>query len=219
MSSLPTFPKFSVHAEESSAGPRWRKWIDKFENLLCALDIQNDSRRKALLLHYIGDEAYDIYLTFSDAKKGIGAIDNDGNTIEYNVLKQSFTTYFTPKENQAFEIYKFRQTVQADGESIDSFHTRLRTLASTCNFHDTDLEVLTQIIHGCSSARVRRRAMVGNYSLEKTLEVACALELSEARATEIESSTRGSMNSVKLIKRGNYNQQQNGWRGNSSYNS
>ena len=61
--------------------------------------------------------------------------------------------------------------------------------------------------------------MVGNYSLEKTLEEAHALELSEARATEIESSTRGSMNSVKLIKRGNYNQQQNGWRGNSSYNS
>ena len=205
MSSLPTFPKFSVHSEESSAGPRWRKWIDKFENLLCALDIQNDSRRKALLLHYVGDEAYDIYLSFSDAMKGIGAVDTDGNTNEYNVLKKSFTTYFTPKENQAFEIYKFRQAKQIEGENIDSFHTRLRTLASTCNFHDTDLEVFTQIIHGCSSARVRRRAMMGNYTLEKTLDEARAIELSEARATEIEGF--GSGNSVKFVARGRHNQQ------------
>ena len=75
---------------------------------------------------------------------------------------------------------------QAGGEGIDSFHTRLRTLASACNFHDVDQEVLTQIIHGCSSARVRRRALMGNFTLDKTLAEARALELSESRAAEIE---------------------------------
>ena len=51
MANLPSFSPFGVHADEQSAGPRWRKCVDRFENLLCALDI-NDEKEKghALIL-------------------------------------------------------------------------------------------------------------------------------------------------------------------------
>ena len=61
---LPNFHPFPVHSDEQLSGVRWRKYIDKFENLLCALDVHDDARKKALLLHYIGDEAYDILGSF-----------------------------------------------------------------------------------------------------------------------------------------------------------
>ena len=47
---LPNFHPFSVHSDEQSSGVRWRKYIDKFENLLCALDVYqckaDDTRKK-----------------------------------------------------------------------------------------------------------------------------------------------------------------------------
>ena len=62
----PSFSPFSVHVDEQSAGPRWRKWIDRFENLLCALDINDDRKKRAMLLHYVGEEVYDIFNSFTD---------------------------------------------------------------------------------------------------------------------------------------------------------
>ena len=198
---LPSFPAFQVQSgrgneTSNSAGLRWKKWLSKFDNMLCALDIDTDTRRKALLLHYVGEEAYDIYDSFTDTEKGIGATreetNSNGETVnvpdEYAKLCKSFTSYFTPKQNLSFEVYKFRQAKQEEGESIDSFYTRLRTLSSTCNFHDKDSEILSQIIQGCTSSRVRRRALRDNYTLEKLIEETRALELSENRATEMESS-------------------------------
>lgn len=164
---LPPFPPFQVHAEEQSAGTRWRKYLAKFENLLTALNIVNDDRKKAMLLHYIGEEAYDIYDSFSDEKKGKGATVTVGDVTrpnEYPVLKQSLTDYFTPKANTSYEVFKFRQAKQNAGEAIDSYYTRLRTLASTCEFHNADNEILGQVMQGCTSTRIRRWALRDNFN-------------------------------------------------------
>lgn len=205
MASLPNFPAFSVHAEEHSAGVRWKKWIDRFENMLCATDIDSDKKKKAMLLHYVGDETYDIYDSFTDEQKGVGAVRRvDGHDIpdEYNVTKKSLTDYFTPKRNTSYEVFKFRQATQNVGESMDSFHTRLRSLAATCNFHDTDREILSQILQGCSSSRVRRKALKDDMTLANVLAEARATELSDARAAEIEQACSSDASSVNAVKRG-----------------
>ncbi|CAB4032902.1 Hypothetical predicted protein, partial [Paramuricea clavata] len=62
MASLPDFPPFNVH-EDSNAGPRWKKWLTRFERLLCGLNITADKRKTALLLHYAGPDVDDIYDT------------------------------------------------------------------------------------------------------------------------------------------------------------
>ena len=183
------FLPFSVHADEQSAGPRWRKWIDRFENLLCALDINDYRKKKAMLLHYVGEEVYDIFDSFTDQQKGLGAVREtpDGNVPdEYGVAKRSLTEFFTPKKNTTEEIFKFRQASQNSGETIDSFYTRLRTLASTCDFHDADKEILSQILQGCTSSRLRRKALKDDYTLKQVLDEAKALELSESRASVVE---------------------------------
>ena len=185
---LPTFEHFSVFSDEQSCGPRWKKWIAKLDNLLLAMAITDDKRKKALLLHYAGDECLDIYDAMTDAQKGVGAT-RDNVSIEYDTVKQSFTAYFTPKKNTNFEILKFRDIKQLSDESIDAFHTRLRTQASLCEFTNVDGEILTQILWGSTSARLRRRALRDNYTLDQALAEARSQELSERRAGEIEKST------------------------------
>ena len=86
------FAKYSsISGDEQSSGVRWRKYTAKFENLLCSLDVHDDARNKALLLHHIGDEAYDIFDSFSDEQKGIGSVNVEGEANEYETLKHSFT--------------------------------------------------------------------------------------------------------------------------------
>ncbi|GFN83105.1 RNA-directed DNA polymerase-like protein [Plakobranchus ocellatus] len=57
---LPHFPPFKIREDELSAGTRWKKWFQKFENLITALDITDEKRKKALLVHYGGDEILDL---------------------------------------------------------------------------------------------------------------------------------------------------------------
>ena len=85
--------------------------------MLVGIDISDDNRKCALLLHYAGEEASDIFETLVDT----------GNT--YPTAKQKFTDYFAPKKNTEFEIYKFRQAKQEQLETIDTFRTRLRQLS------------------------------------------------------------------------------------------
>lgn len=181
---LPSFASFPV--DEQSAGVRWKKWVQKFENLICGLDIKSDDRKRALLLHYAGDGVFDIVESFTPEQRGTDATDDDGNPNSYKVLRDSLNAYFTPKQNTSFDVFKFRQAKQHEGEAIDAFSTRLRIMASLCNFQDTDREILAQIIQGCTSTRLRRKALKDDLSLANVLAEARSLELSDARAAEIE---------------------------------
>jgi hypothetical protein len=217
MANLPPFPSFNIHdsgdtsnSSSNSAGVRWRKWTEKLDNLICALDIDIDKRKKALLLHYCGEECFDIYDSFTDEQKGVGSTktvqnengDNIETPDEYGKLCSSFKNYFTPKQNLTYEIYKFRQSKQESGESIDTFYTRLRTLAATCEFHNKDTEILNQVIQGCTSTRIRRRALRDNFTLDRLIEEARALEVSEVRASDMEGRQAANANAIHTIPGG-----------------
>ncbi|VDI13128.1 Hypothetical predicted protein [Mytilus galloprovincialis] len=105
---------------------------------------------------------------------------------DFSAAKHKLTAYFAPKKNTEYEIYKFRQAKQTSDETIDSFHTRLRQLAVNCEFTETSKEVKSQIIQGCHSTRLRRKALREDTTLEGLISSARALELSEKQATEIE---------------------------------
>ena len=123
---LPNFPPFVIQSDggqrENNAGVRWKKWMDKFDNMLCVLDIKDDKRKKAMLLHYCGEEVYDIFYSFSDTDKGIGATRDETSGEEtmtvpddYNKLCESFRNYLTPKCNLSFDVCKVRQAEQKAG--------------------------------------------------------------------------------------------------------
>ena len=79
--SRPPFPTFEVYGEESSLGIRWTKYISKLENLFVALNVEFRKRKKSLILHYTGDDVFEIYETLN-----LGA--NDSN---FDIVKQQLT--------------------------------------------------------------------------------------------------------------------------------
>ena len=174
-SALPNFPAFNVN--DSAVDVRWRKWTNRFENLLIGMDIKDKKRQRALLLHYAGEEVNEIFETLT----------NTGD--DYAGAKGKLDAYFAPKKNTEFEVYKFRQAKQQQSEGIDAYLTRLRQLSINCAFDDNDKEVKSQIIQGCSSTRLRRRALREDPTLEDLLKLARAMEFSDKQASEIEQHT------------------------------
>ena len=171
------FPPFII-ADTQSAGPRWKKWLARFDNYLIAMDITAATRKKALLVHFAGESVADIYDTLISESD------------DYAATKTKLTNYFAPQVNLHYEIYMFRNAKQEDSETVDQFCTRLRALAATCEFADIDRELLSQIIQNCQSQELRRRALrKTDIKLNELLVLARTLEASDFQAMVISKST------------------------------
>ena len=160
--SIPYFPEFEAYSDNASA--RWKRWLSRFKNMMVAMNVDdNDARQRALLLHYAGEQVYDIFETLTDTG-----------------------------ESDDFDKACEKQEI---GETLDTYHTRLRRLAATCDFTDIDREIKTQIVQNCSSCRLRRRALRdADFSLSAMLADGRAIELSEKQATDIENIREAEVN-------------------------
>ena len=148
---------------------------------MVALNITDDARQKALLLHYMGDETNDIFDTLT-------VPDPTDDQTTMSVAIQALTDHFAPKQNIEYEIYKFRQAQQHKDEEFSTFLTHLRQLSINCNFHEVDRELKTQIIQGCSSSRLRQKALSDpSMTLVKLIETARATEVADHQASGMES--------------------------------
>ena len=177
---LPQFPSFDCD-DLSNAGPRWKKWLSRFDVLVSAMDIRDRDtdkvRKKALLLHYMGNECYDIYETLKE--------DND----DFAAIRRKMTDYFVPKTNTEYEKYVFRNTRQSENENTDQFCTRLRKLAINCAFAEgtVDSEIKSQVVQGCTSSNLRKKALSKDMDLKTLLETAKAMEIAKTQVAAMES--------------------------------
>ena len=172
---LPTFPPFDAHAD-GNTGQRWKKWLGRFERLLIAMNIEEKKQQRAMLLHFAGPAVDEIFDTLPDT----------GEAKDYDKAVEALNAYFIPQINTAYEEYNFRQAKQRDNETLDAYHTRLRQLSQNCSFADVDKEIKNQIIIGCSSQKLRRRALRDNPTLKELLDAGRAEETSQAQAKTVE---------------------------------
>ena len=142
--------------------------------MLVGTDVEDYKRKRALLLHYAGEEVSKIFETFTETG------------MDYACAKKKLSDYFSPNKNTEYELYKFRQAKQEESETVDTFHTRLRQLSINGDFATDDKEIKSQIIQGYHSSRLRRRALREEMKLDTLLSSDRALELSDKQATDID---------------------------------
>ena len=148
---LSQLPPFRPDEEGiSSLAPRWKRWSDRFDNLMTALNVTDNARKKALLLHLAGETVFDIFeglVVAEIAHDADPAVDN-----VYTVAKRALDEHFNPKKNIEFERYSmFRLAKQYYGEAIEAYVVRLRSLAKYCEFADADAEIKSHLIQACGA--------------------------------------------------------------------
>lgn len=208
---LPSFPPFVIGDNPTAVASRWGEWLDRFENYLAAMDIKEATRKRAMLIHFAGEDVYKIFRT----------LDETGEPKDYGVAKAKLTEHFKPQQNIEYERYVFRRTHQQASETLDQYHTRLKQLASTCEFADVSAEIKSQIILNGNSSRLRRRALRDpKLTLKELLDLGRAMQTSEAHASGMERNQE--TGSVNNIRKSQHSQQsdtdQPRWRRNGSTN-
>lgn len=86
MTHIPTFPEFDPENYKTNVQNRWVKYTARLENFFLAKKITDDARKRALVLHYVGEHTHDIY----EANKS----DEEPDDIKY---KKSKNTHYKEK--------------------------------------------------------------------------------------------------------------------------
>ncbi len=76
---------------------------------------------------------------------------------KYNVVMAMFEDYCTPKKNETYERYVFRNQMQKEGETIEQYVTDLHLKSQSCNFESlSDSMIRDQIVIGILDKKLRR---------------------------------------------------------------
>jgi hypothetical protein len=113
-----------------------------FDFYLTASGVTEKEQKRALFLHSVGADVQEIFST----------MENTGDDLAG--ARKILDKYFQPKRNVAFERHIFRTTGQGETEKIDGFVTRLRKLALTCEFENTDDNIRDQVLEKCKSSKL-----------------------------------------------------------------
>ncbi|XP_033630598.1 uncharacterized protein LOC117292597 isoform X2 [Asterias rubens] len=155
-------------------------------------NINGAKRKRALLLHYGGEQLETVFDTLSDT----------GDENDYEKAIEALTAHFVPNPLHETIIF-FRSLKQNPEENVDQFCTRLRNAAEKCEFGDLNRQLIIQFSIGCSSIELRREAL-DNILVEKAcnlpqlLDFTQSLELSNKQADAVQNQTDIQQNPDKL---------------------
>lgn len=169
---MPPPPALDIH--DANAFEKWKKFELAWTNYALAIELTEKAQavQVATLLTVIGEEARDVYSTFTGWAKA-----DDAQKIG-PVLKK-FAEYCQPRKNIPCERYKFNRRTQETGESYDQYKTALRKLVESCGFETiTADEILRdRLAFGIWDDKVWERLLrEANLTLSNTDEMARAAE-------------------------------------------
>ena len=107
---LPTFPEFDLQPRDT-APTRFEKYVKRLNNMLTAMCITQEPRKKSTLLHYVGEETCDVFETLTVPEPTEGSD-------EYKTAGKALYDYFEPEKCVNHQVYIFRQESQKPGENI-----------------------------------------------------------------------------------------------------
>ncbi|XP_030755156.1 uncharacterized protein K02A2.6-like [Sitophilus oryzae] len=173
---LPEQMKFTGNISEN-----FKLFKQNFEIFLLAKGKQEvqDEVKVALLLNCMGQEAINVYNTFSL---------NEAEKKQYQKVIDEFGKYCNPKKNVIYERYMFFSRKQEEGEGIDKFVTDLKKLAESCEFNEQkDSLIRDRIVLGITNLRLQERLLTReDLNLEKAINECRVAEISKLQIDEVQ---------------------------------
>ena len=178
---LAAFPTFDT-TDTSNLAPRWRKYVQRYENRATALNITNADCKLALLLDYAGEAVYDDFQTLV-----VSGPEADNPRDIYARSFEALNELYAPKIQVEYKRFNFREATQLHDENLDQFVTRLKKLAAPCDFTNKDAEIKSQIIQKCKSSKLGTKALADiTITLDQLVKDGKAMERAISYAKTIE---------------------------------
>ena len=120
--------------EFSGAADEWEIFAEQLTHYFVANEIDDDAKHRAILLSTCGMATYKLLRTLV-APAAL-------TTKTFNELVKLATEHHNPKPSIIIRRFRFNTCVRQQGETITSFVTRLRDLASHCEYGATAKELI-----------------------------------------------------------------------------
>jgi len=151
---LPPPPTLEIH--DTQAAEKWKRFKRAWTNYSIATGLSEkaESVQVATLLTVIGEEAREVFSTFTDW-------DHEGDDAKIQPVLAKFEQYCQPRKNIPFERYRFNRRTQEPGETYDQYRTELRKIAENCDFGAiTPDEILRdRLVFGIRDTKTRERLL------------------------------------------------------------
>ncbi|CAH2091003.1 unnamed protein product [Euphydryas editha] len=176
-------PSFDLRA--SNAASEWRLWRASFEDYLISTkqDVSSDRIKLALLRNMIGIDSARVLLTLPLTE------DKASN---YESVMAAIEKYVSPRVNEVFEIYKFNERKQKQGEAFDNFFTDCKQLLLNCNYRNCKGESIEdqllrdKIVQGIADKSIQESLLrIDGLTLEKASNFCRTSEQSKLQVKEM----------------------------------
>jgi len=175
-------PPAALKLDSSNLAEEWKFWLQKFELYLQASGAseKSEATQLAIFLHCLGDDALRVYNSFQ--------FNTESQRESLNVVREKFKEYCTPRKNVVFERHQFFKIAQTEGEMIDSFITKLRLQAKSCDFGMQEESLIRdRIVLGCQDASVQERLLrEPDLTLQKAMDMCRSSEATKERLKQIQ---------------------------------
>ena len=166
---------------EGNTSIKWKKFKQKWTNYEIATGVEEKENptRVVTFLTVIGEEAVDVYNTFTWATAG--------DNLKIDKVLEKFDAFCNPRKNTIYERYVFFSRNQENGESIDHYVTILKTLSDTCEFGNLKESLIRdRLVFGILDNSVRERLLRDpELTLQTAIERVRSAELTNAQLKQI----------------------------------
>lgn len=158
----------SFNIEPFSPGKmKWSRWVDRLEGAFLLFDIQ-ESRRLAILLHYMGPDSYDVVADALAPAKPLSR--------SFDEIVALLENHYNPNAPEIKEVFKFMSRKQGDArafETADEYLAALRKLAEKCNFGQyLEKALRNQFVFGLRNKAVQGKLLeIHGLTLAKAREI------------------------------------------------
>jgi len=118
---LSTFPEFELQPRDTTP-TRFERYVKRLNDMFTAMNITPVPRKKAMLLHYVGEETGDVFETLTEPEP-------TEESDEYKTAVKALADYFEPQKCVDHQVHIFCQESQQSGGNITEFYTRFQLLA------------------------------------------------------------------------------------------
>jgi RNase H-like domain found in reverse transcriptase/Reverse transcriptase (RNA-dependent DNA polymerase)/Integrase zinc binding domain len=171
-----------IDMASGNVAENFRKFKQRFEIFMIASgkDKQPEHVKTAILLNLVGDEAVEVFNTFT--------FDKEESKSKLEHVLSKFEEYCNPRKNLIFEQSKFFTHCQMEGETYDHFLTTLKKMAASCEFKDQLEQMLTlRVVLGIHDKTLRERLLrVPELTLQQASENCRAAEASKSQLEQLE---------------------------------
>ena len=155
----------------------WSRWHESFETFVAAIGLTGaaEARRRAVLIHSLGNEGQRIFRTLGPAP----------TYTDYITL---LAGHFAAPQSVMVRRIIFRQRRQRPGESVHQYVTDLRCLASLCKFNALEDEMIRdQLAEHTVNPKLREKLFMApdDLPLSKAVELAFQLESAAQLASRL----------------------------------